>query len=254
MTLRALPAVLVLGLGCAQSRSSEGPAGPKPGIEPIPMPVQEQPAISYRVTGTTKYALHRRDSVTVQLPSGPTQAQIWGRTVYLRTTVEPAGAGATERRIEVVIDSIVLDQDVDFPKVMLDSATGTRWTGWFLPTGRLEDLVASKSSLVGEQIRNQLRLFFPVLPANGANLGSEWSDSTTSPVKVSAFEATEQALSRYRVAGFDIHAGTDVIRIDAARTSGLAASGSQFGRLTRSSFSTSCPSIWVRRRLYPPAR
>ncbi|MGH7703383.1 MAG: hypothetical protein ACREMO_09835 [Gemmatimonadales bacterium] len=174
-----------------------------------------------------RYTLYRRDSVTVQIAGGEPQVQTVGHTAFLTIDFR---AIAGETQIEITIDSIRLDPDVAFPQIMVDSAVGTRWTGGFSPEGRLEHLVAGKSSLVGDQMRTQLNTLFPVLPAAGVRVGAEWTDSSSNPFKTSTFDATEQGTTTYHATAQESRDGAAAIRIEGVRSATLTGTSNQFGQ------------------------
>ncbi len=228
-TLTAL--TYLLAVGCAHSTTGKAPGtGPviKPNIDPGRPPAPGGEAgVRYRPAGTRRYALYRRDSVTVQIAGGEPQVQTVGHTAYLTIGFAATAAGT---QIEITVDSIRLDADAAFPQIMVDSAVGTRWTGGFSPDGRLEHLVPSKSSLVGDQMRTQLNRLFPVLPAGGVRVGAEWTDSSSNPFKTSTFDATEQGATTYHATAQESRDGAAAIRIEGVRSATLAGTSNQFGQ------------------------
>ncbi len=171
-----------------------------------------------------RYALGRRDSSNVTMPTGEQQVQLLGRTAFVTVTWVAAD---TATRISAAIDSVIPDSGVSFVKAALDSARGTRWSAIRLPTGRLTALTGSPRSMVGDQVRDELQLLFPILPVDGARPGAVWSDSITGPARVSAFEANETAT----IASEASSGGSGgAVAIATVRTRTANSQGTQFGQ------------------------
>jgi hypothetical protein len=111
---------------------------------------------------------------------------------------------------------------------MLDSARGARWTATRRPGGLLTDVTGGPRSLIADQVRDQLLLLFPVLPAEGVHPGAAWSDSATGVARVSAFEATETALSATQAESMVTSSGALPLLIVRNRTA--TGQGTQFGQ------------------------
>ena len=175
--------------------------------------------------GIQRYVLVRRDSVVATMPTGDTQMQIVGRAAYITITWIASDTGA---RVTTLVDSVVADSGLTNFAASIDSARGLRWTAFRMPNGRLTALSAGRGSLVGDQIRDQIQLIFPVLPADGARPGASWTDSTTRPTRVSAFEAEETALTANIAALSASSAG--VLEIVTVRTRTASGTGTQFSQ------------------------
>ena len=190
----ALGALAIAGCGSGASGRPSQPvpaaAPSKPGVE-TPRP---EPGRDIRVryprsgAGTTRYAFSRRDSVTATMPSGESQVQLLACTAYLTISWIASDSGT---KLTTTVDSVVADSGTALPFAVVDSARGTRLTALRPPGGGLTGLSTSRTSLLGDQIRDQLALLFPRLPADGAHPGARWDDSTQAPARVSAFEANE---------------------------------------------------------------
>jgi hypothetical protein len=175
--------------------------------------------------GIQHYVLLRRDSVVATMPTGDTQMQIVGRAAYVTITWIAADTGA---RVTALVDSVVADTGLINFGASIDSARGLRWTAFRLPNGRLTALSAGRGSLVGDQIRDQIQLIYPVLPAEGARPGASWTDSTTRPTRVSAFEAEETALTSNVAALAPSSAG--ILEIVTVRARTASGTGTQFNQ------------------------
>lgn len=197
-------AMWVLGVaGCA---SAPAPPTPAPAAAPRPAPAPAPPTSAYPIPGGSPgnvtvryprggggiahYTFARRDSVIITMPSADSQFQVFGRTAFVTITWTAVDSGA---RLTATVDSLVADSGLADFGVFLDSARAARWTAFRRPTGRLIGLSGGSPSLVGDQIRDQLQLLFPVLPPEGARPGATWTDSTVRAARVGAFEAMETA-------------------------------------------------------------
>ncbi len=183
--------------------------------------------IRYPLTGAgiQRYALLRRDSVVALMPSGESQTTVLGRTAYVTITWIAADSGT---RLTAQVDSVRADSVQGLPSAALDSARGARWTALRLPNGRAQNFTSGSRSLVGDQVRDQLALLFPALPLTGAAPGVSWTDSSSGPVRVSAFDAIEQALITLRAEALPSPAGA--LSIEVTRTRTASGQGTQFGQ------------------------
>lgn len=225
--------VLLLGAACA------GGSGPAPRPAPAPGPAQRptmdpgrtdapaEVAVRYPVAGAgvTRYVLNRRDSIAVTMPSGESQLQMSGSTAWASLRWSATDSGT---HFAATVDSLQSDQDLPIPFEQVDSVQQARWTFFRTPTGRIVHLTGGPASLRGDQIRDQLVLLFPPLPAGGARPGAVWADSAAFPTRVSAFEATEQAAVEVRAAAVPGPRGSLGVTLDRRRTAEGA--GTQFGQ------------------------
>jgi hypothetical protein len=223
--------LVVLVAGCASGAPAGGPAHPQPanplpGAEPTRPEPNREVVLGYPRSGAgiVHYAFVRRDSVVATMPSGEQQVQVLARTAYLTLTWVAADSGA---KITTTIDSVVADSGLVLPLMVLDSARGTRWTALRPPAGGLTGLTGNRSSLIGDQVRDQLALLFPRLPADGLRPGGHWTDSTQASARVSAFEAIETSLVSSD-AGELLSTGGVPIQVTIARSA--TGEASQFGQ------------------------
>jgi hypothetical protein len=190
-------------------------------------PVRAATAVRYPTSGggILRYALMRRDSIVATMPTGEGQMQLLGRTAFVTISWIAADTGT---RVTTQVDSVIADSGLTSYTASLDSARGLRWTALRLPDGHLINVSTGRGSLVGDQIRDQVHLLFPVLPAAGARPGESWSDSTTRPTRVSAFEASETALSSSVAAGTLTRAS--LLEIATVRMRRASGEGTQFNQ------------------------
>jgi hypothetical protein len=196
-------------------------------MDPVPMEPVRTISMRYPLSGAgiQRYALLRRDSVVALMPSGESQMTVLGRTAYVTITWIAADSGT---RLTAQVDSVRADSVQGLPSAALDSARGVRWTALRLPNGRAQNFTSGSRSLVGDQVRDQLALLFPPLPLTGAVPDASWTDSTVGPVRVSAFEAIEQARIIGRAEALSSPPGALFIEVVRTRTS--AGQGTQFGQ------------------------
>lgn len=224
--------LLLLAGACSSGAPASQPTNPapvpsRPGPEPArPELGRTETVLSYPRTGAgiSHYAFARRDSIVLTMPSGEEQVQTMARTAYLTLTWIAADSGT---RITTTIDSMVADSGLTIPMQVLDSARGTRWTALRPPLGGLVNITGNRTSLLGDQIRDQLALLFPRLPADGVRPGLQWTDSTAAPARVSAFEANETSLTS-STAGELLTTGG--VPIQVAITRSAAGEATQFGQ------------------------
>ena len=163
----------------------------------------------------------------VEMPGGEGQTQTVGRTTFLKVTVTPGDAGSG---VEIAVDSIRPDDDAVFPRALLDSTVGVRWTGRLAPNGRITDIQASGSSLFADQLRGQLPLLFPTVPDGGPKPGTSWSDSSSGPIRTSSVAATERAALNCRAGNYETFRAAQALRVECSRQSSFAGQGQQFGQ------------------------
>jgi hypothetical protein len=131
----------------------------------------------------------RRDSVVAQMPSGESQTQVTGRTAFVTVYVSSSGG---EIGIAFTLDSLQADPDVTLAPEGVDSALHTRWEGRLGADGKVSRLLASKHSTLGDLVRDQLLLLFPVIPPAGVTSGETWTASDSVPARLSVVETVEQ--------------------------------------------------------------
>jgi hypothetical protein len=173
--------------------------------------------------GLEHYALWCRDSVQATLPTGETQIQLFGRTAHLTLSWVGVDSGA---QITAVVDSLIPDSGQISFGAILDSARGSRWTAFRDPSGRLRGIAGGSGSVVSDQVRDQLLMLFPVIPADGAVPGGTWTDSLRLPARLSAFRATESVRQASRAG----QAPDGSLSIATVRLRVAADTGTQFGQ------------------------
>jgi hypothetical protein len=176
--------------------------------------------------GTAAYSLQRRDSLVLELPDAPPQAQIFERTAYVRVALaEDAG----RLRATITLDSIRAATPGLVPPDSLRVADGTVWTGDVTTKG-LSELSANRVTGVGDQLVGALHALFPALLPGGAREGAKWQDTSTVSVRLSAFSMTEKAITTYQAVGQETRDGHRALRLESTATLESSGSGQQFGQ------------------------
>jgi hypothetical protein len=231
-----LTALIFVG-ACASAAPTGGPPSTPPSPAPAPTPsidpgrIEPASPTAYRYpthgAGLDHYVFVRRDSVLATMPSGEEQVQVTGRTAYVTITWIAADTGA---EINASIDSLLADSGTPLSMEQVDSARYARWTAFRPLSGGLTNLNGVEgipSSLVGDQVRDQLILLFPELPPGGAIPGTSWTAVSESPARVSAFQATEQATIESQ-AGPVLPSGS--VQLQVVRDRSATGEATQFGQ------------------------
>jgi hypothetical protein len=199
--------------GADTSRAARGATPPRAGS-----------AVLYR-PATTRYVIERHDSLTLELQSAR-QVQALDRTAYFRVAVTDEQGTL---HVTILLDSLVTPAGAPNANDSSRNARGTRWSGTLTPTGRLEGLVGSDTTLIGRQLTGFLPLLFPHLPPGGATSGATWQDTVQTPVQVNAFAATERAVLTYKADGIESRGGARALRLESDGTFEQTGEGAPFG-------------------------
>ncbi|HSE66976.1 MAG TPA: hypothetical protein VLB12_08315 [Gemmatimonadales bacterium] len=230
MSSHRLLALLVL-VGCSSS-TSQPPANPSPtpGGPPAAQPNEPAPAgkgLQLRNDGTFRYSLWRRDSVVAQMPSGEAQIQVTGQTAFVTVSLQPATDGA---RLTATLDSVRPDPDVTISIGTLDSISRSQWSGQLTRSGWVESVSATTHSLLADQIRDAIKLLFPVL-ADNAGAGSTWHSSAPAVAARLSVVDLDESVQVVGTAGAAANEnGQKFIPITVIRTTTGQGSGSQAGQ------------------------
>lgn len=233
MSVAWCAAVLLLGAACAGGAPPAATPSPSPGavdrpnIDPDRTDPPAEVSIRYPSSGAgvTRYLLARRDSIAVTMPSGETQLQVSASTAFATLTWTATDSGT---HITAAVDSLVADRDLPLPFAQIDSAHQARWTFFRASNGQITGVSGGPASLRGDQVRDELVLLFPPLPMGGARPGASWSDSASVPARVSAFEASEQAVVLAQAAARPGPRAT--LSVAVIRTRTASGEGMQFGQ------------------------
>lgn len=183
-------------------------------------------AIVYQPFAASNYVLRRRDSLSVQLPNGLQQTQLFIRTAHFTVAV----AAGTPMRVSVTLDSLSIEGQMA-AQTATDSARGAHWTGELTAAGHLANLVAERASSVAEQFRGMLPMFFPSLPPGGAREGMQWTDTAQTSLRAMAFDVKEHAVDSLRALADTVRgAPRGGLRIESHAAFTRVGGGSQFGQ------------------------
>jgi hypothetical protein len=225
-TLAVLGCLGLVACGSATS-SAGGPGGPTPEPGTPTTPGAPPPSgLVYLPVRDAGYALQRHDSLTLQLPGGASQLQLIDRTAYLRVSLARDTAGY---QASIVLDSVM--SSVGGVPAVPDSiipARGTRWVATLTPEGKLSTLKADRSSTLGDQVGSSLRSLFPGLPAGGARIGMEWTDTTNVPIRADAFDAVERSVTSYRASESDEPRAKKAIKVESNGSYQRTGKGTQY--------------------------
>jgi len=229
MRSHQLLALLVLA-GC--SSTSQPPANPTP-TPAGPMPAQpSEPSpsgkgLQLRTQGTFRYSLWRRDSVVAQMPSGEAQVQVTGQTAFVTVNLQPVSDGA---QLTATLDSVRPDADVTFSTTTLDSLSSSKWSGKLTRSGWVESVTATTHSLLADQIRDAIKLLFPVVGDN-AGAGSTWQGTAPAvAARLSVVDLDESVQVVGTAGAAATENGQKFIPITVIRTTTGQGSGSQAGQ------------------------
>jgi hypothetical protein len=75
---------------------------------------------------------------------------------------------------------------------------GARWQVALSPSGPAGAITANRHTIAVEQIGEIVRLLLPSLPRDGLKSQDAWTDSTSYPIQVDAFQAMESVVRRSR--------------------------------------------------------
>lgn len=178
--------IAVLGalaaIGCGGGQRTAPPPTPRPGA---PAPAVAEPAaarIQYRIRSPLRYEISRYDSLFF-LGTGSTP-QITGRRAMV--TVRQDGS-----RLQVTLDSVAGVLGPRLAQSAIDSTRGTRWESRASASGPSEAYRSTRSTVLVGQVGAAVALLYPQLPEDGVRVGEVWDDSTSSPIRLDAFESLE---------------------------------------------------------------
>lgn len=220
--------VLLVLAGC--SSNSQPPATPSPAGPAAAQPTEPTPSgkgLQLRTEGTFRYSLWRRDSVVAQMPSGEAQVQVTGQTAFVTVNLQPASDGA---QLTATLDSVRPDADVTFSTTTLDSLSSSKWSGKLTRSGWVESVTATNHSLLADQIRDAIKLLFPVVGDN-AGAGSTWQGTAAAVAARLSVVDLDESVQVVGTAGAAANEnGQKFIPITVIRTTAGQGSGSQAGQ------------------------
>jgi hypothetical protein len=145
---------------------------------------------------------------------------------FVSTGLTPGGPGM---HLRFIIDSLHAEGGLMTP-AEVNRARGTELSGTLSPDGQVTEL-SGDSALTGQlqSVATTIKQFFPRIPANGAEPGGQWSD--TSEIKTSgATQLTIRSINERRATEWTQYAGQRSLRIDVTSHYTLSGTGQQMGQ------------------------
>ena len=216
------------------------PPAPRPGPAGAAAEASPGAPLGYRFRGPLTYEFARYDTLTFTGP-GAGAPQISGKLGVVG--VHPAGA-----QLEISLDSLEAAPGSRLSPAATDSAVGARWQVRLGATGPAGPIAANRRTITVEQITEVVRLLLPSLPKGGLKAQDLWTDSTSYPVEVDAFQALESTTRRSRAmplgGGSGVTVEEQVTRTGRTTQAGQGMTMTATGRRTVSYELT--PEGWVR--------
>ncbi len=161
------------------------------------------------------------------MPSGEAQVQVTGQTAFVTVNLQPASDGA---QLTATLDSVRPDADVTFSTTTLDSLSNSKWSGKLTRSGWVESVTATNHSLLADQIRDAIKLLFPVVGDN-AGAGSTWQGTAAAVAARLSVVDLDESVQVVGTAGAAANEnGQKFIPITVIRTTAGQGSGSQAGQ------------------------
>lgn len=222
--------VLLVLAGCSSTSQQPANPTPTPAGQPSGQPSEPTPSgkgLQLRTEGTFRYSLWRRDSVVAQMPSGEAQVQVTGQTAFVTVNLKPTSDGA---QLTATLDSVRPDADVTFSTTTLDSLSLSKWSGKLTRSGWVESVTATTHSLLADQIRDAIKLLFPVVGDN-TGAGSTWQSAAPAVGARLSVVDLDESVQVVGTAGAAANEnGQKFIPITVIRTTTGQGSGSQAGQ------------------------
>ena len=229
--------VAVWAAACASggSRGTAGTAAPTPqppaaaSAQP-PARVPRPDVVRYGPSAM-RYLIHQRVHVE-QTFGGQQQAQDLGARIFVAATiVGPADSAGYPTTFTV--DSVVADSGT--PPAVALNVTRTRHIvyngrvdkrGEF-HQGAMSDSVAAQSLV---QLLGHFREFLPRIPAQGATLGAQWTDTLTGMQRGAGAAVTRKAVVHSTAAAWEDRGGIRSLRLDIGGAYTVAGAGDNGGQ------------------------
>lgn len=217
----ALILVVVLSLAaCA------GSSPPQAGSSPRTTPLARLSPQSVKYTpGRTRYrgVSHVTQQQDIQ---GNSQILNFLLEYFVSTGLMSVAPGL---QLQFTIDSMHAEGGLMSP-AEVSRAKGLQLSGILAPDGQVTQL-SGDSALTGQlqSVATTIKQFFPRIPANGAEPGAQWSDTTE--IKTSgATQLAIRSINERRGAEWTQYAGHRSLRIDVASHYTLSGTGQQMGQ------------------------
>jgi hypothetical protein len=203
-----------------------GCAAAATGVEPQLAPTSELAAVTYSsFAASYRVVTHGR---VEQEFNGQTVASDYTLRYHLSAEIVPSD---TAFRVSLTLDSVPEFSGVGLGPFEADGARGLRFSGTLSPNGRLTEVTASDpSSPVAAQIANQLKQFFPRIPAGGARAQAQWRDTTETTSRASGLALSIRAETASEAVEWTQYGGVRALHIRTVSTYTLSGGGTQQGQ------------------------
>jgi len=223
------PAVACGGAGSGTGRAPGPDATGEEAVAEVIAPSSPE-GFHYPLIENQTFTYQRFDSLITVHPGGRTQVETFGRTAYLRLTLQDSlvvppvdsTADSTETLppelfyvARVTLDSIHHDPRSTMRQPALDSVRGASWQVLMAPTGGVGTTTVDPGSTVGQRLSGELaRLLYPLVPRTGAAIGAQWSDSSESEIGGLSVAQTERARTLYHVPEQNLDTVPPMLRVE----------------------------------------
>lgn len=201
----------------AACAGGSAPATPAAVPEPAPTVLYEP--------GSTEYLIvsHGTQEQDFQ---GQIQSTSTSMRVQLRVDIAASAEGMTAT---FTVDSILEANAPGIFSSQRNQVTGSTLTASLTPTGELGEVTTTSENELARQIANTVRLFFPRLPAGGAEPGATWTDTTETLLPTGQVDLTLRAITQYTAADWIDHDGARALPIAVAAAVTISGQGEQMG-------------------------
>jgi len=170
---------------------------------------------------TMRYKIEQKIESKVDLSEFGQGEQVENQTLTWHVTISYTDS-AGGRVVHAVLDSLRMEGGmIPVPQPSIDSAKGTTYHGFLDGEWRLKSLSSSKSTLLGSQFENALRLLHPSIP-RGAKAGASWTDTLDTPTKNTQADLKARAVRTITMGGTESFQGSQATRLDVAMVSSVS--------------------------------
>lgn len=212
------PWVAAAGLAAACGAPAAPPATPQP--VPVPARVGHAPGVSRYLT--------RSHLLVEQEISGQVQESRLDLSYFLTAAVADDAGGLTAT---LIIDSVTRYEGNAAAAADYGKAPGARFSGRLMPDGELANFGGGDSTVrFLRELTDELREFFPRLPAGGAVSGARWVDTTGRRSTSSGVPLEIRMISQHEVRDPEGHAGESALPIRSRTAYTFEGTGAQGGQ------------------------
>lgn len=229
--------VAVLLTACAAGAPAREPTATPQGPHPVAPPPDPTPLIptatAVRIGAQQgRYLAHQQVTIHNDYAGLPPLQQL-GFQSWFWVTVRDSSDAAGRLAAVFVIDSVVADSATALPPTFnLAAAAGLRVEGWLAPSGELQDVTFSDSTVAQNlgRLLGWFRRFFPYVPAEGFRPSGTWTDSLASTEPGLGATINRRAWLETQALGWEFRDSVSVLRLavtEAYEFSGTGEGGGQ---------------------------